>query len=183
VSARCTRPAEWQTLVEYWAGELSQPDEQALEEHLFGCEACSQRSGSVAAISEGFRGMLPPILSPERLAELRARGMTILESHFAPSERKEVPFPAEVELMVHNLGGLPLEHATRVSFSLYLESDPARMLMAFDDVPFDRANGRVLLACQQHYAAFPPDTVAELQIHGADDQPRSVRYTILHRYA
>jgi hypothetical protein len=178
----CASAVDWSTLVDYWAGELSPEQQQALEEHLFGCESCSERSASVASITESFRGMLPPVVTPELVAGLRQRGMSIVENHFSPGERKEVEFPAGVELLIHRLCGLPLEGATRVSFSLHVEGDPQRVLVAQDDVPFDRASGSVLVACQQHYASMPPDTVAELWVHGQGESPRRLQFTILHRW-
>jgi hypothetical protein len=51
-----------------------------------------------------------------------------------------------------------------------------------DDAPFDRARGEVLVACQQHYASYPPDTVAEVRVHDAEGRERLDTYTILHRY-
>lgn len=182
MSPTCASAVDWATLVDYWAGELPPEQQQALEEHLFGCESCSERSASVASITESFRGMLPPVLTPEQLTALRQRGMSIVENRFAPGERKEVVFPADVELLIHRLCGLPLEGATRVSFSLRAESDPQRVLVAQDDVPFDRESASVLVACQQHYASMPPDTVAELWIHGQEEPPRRLQFTILHRW-
>jgi hypothetical protein len=183
MSASCPGAVEWPTLVDYWAGELPDPEQQVLEEHLFGCACCSQRSASVAAITESIRGMLPPIVTPELVERLRQRGMTIVENRFSPGERKEVAFPADVELLIHRLCGLPLEQAARVSFSLHVEGDPQRVLMALDDVPFDCESGSVLLACQQHYASMPPDTVAEVHVHGPGAEPRRLQFTILHRFA
>jgi hypothetical protein len=182
MSAACAGPVGWPTLVDYWAGELSPDAQQALEEHLIGCESCSERSASVASITESFRGMLPPVVTPELVAGLRQRGMSVVENRFAPGERKEVVFPADLELLIHRLCGLPLEGATRVSFKLRAESDPERVLVALEDVPFDRASGSVLVACQQHYASMPPDTVAELWVHGPGDSPRHLQFTILHRW-
>ena len=51
-----------------------------------------------------------------------------------------------------------------------------------DPVPFERAEGAVLIACQRHFATLPPDTRFELSIHGPDRSVTTAAYTILHQY-
>ena len=178
----CPAPIEFADVVDYWAGDLPEQDEAALEEHLLGCEACSARSARVASVSETLRGLIPPIVTPEALAGLRQRGLRVLEHTMTPGERKQVVFPAQVDLLIHRLAGLELAQAARVGFELRCESD-GRVLMALEDVPFDREQGAVLLACQQHYASMPPDTVAELRVRGQGGEETRVVYTILHHFA
>ena len=54
--ARCdTTPHD---LLAYWLGELDEPREHALEEHLFACAACSKKLEGVAALGAAIRGEL-----------------------------------------------------------------------------------------------------------------------------
>jgi hypothetical protein len=172
---------DWAGLVDYWAGDLGADDEAAHEEHLFGCEACSRLSARVAAVTETLRALIPPLLSPEALARLTARGLKIIENSMQPGERRDVVFPKEADILLHRLGGLDLEGATRVSFEMRSESS-GTIIAAVDDVPLDRARGELLVACQQHFSAYPADTVAEVRVHAADGGERVSTYTILHRW-
>jgi hypothetical protein len=52
-----------------------------------------------------------------------------------------------------------------------------------EDAPFDVASGSVLVACQKHYAAMPPNTVARMRIVRTAGSSSEHTFTILHRYA
>jgi anti-sigma factor RsiW len=181
MSVSCTSPIAWESLVDYWAGDLAQHEQDVLEEHVMGCERCASASARVAAMTEAFRAMIPPLLTPETLARLHSKGLRILENPMHPGERKQVLFPANVDVLLHRLGGLDLAHATRVSFTLRVEST-AHVLIAIDDAVFDRNAGAVLVACQMHFASLPPDTVAEIRTLDESGVETVREYTILHRF-
>src|SRR5215472_12144849 len=114
----CTTPLPWEQLVAYWAGDLPLGDEAAFEEHLMGCATCSAASARVAAITETLRAMIPPIVTRARVEQLRAKGLRIRESAFAPGDRREEWFTPDVDILIFRLGGLDLARAARVEFSL-----------------------------------------------------------------
>lgn len=87
----------------------------------------------------------------------------------------------DADLLLHRLGGLALDDAARVSFRMLVEST-GEELVAQDAVPFERDAGRVLVACQKHYAVMPPDTLAEVTVHPASGPTRTSTFTILHRF-
>ncbi len=174
----CESPIAWSALVDYWAGDLTEPELEALEEHVFACAACAAESARVAAVTEALRTSVPPLLTAALHAELVGR-MPIAENPMVPGERREVPFPRE-GMLLHRLTGLDLEDATRVGFVLRVEGTE-RVLFSHPDAPFDRARGEVLLACQAHFAGLPRDNVAEVRVHDADGGERVAIYTILHR--
>jgi hypothetical protein len=179
MTARC--PIEWEILVDYWAGELIPAEEDELEQHLFACAACTAQSARMAGVTEAVRAQIPPLLLPERVVELVARGLRVRENPMLPSERKDVVFPLEVDVLIHRLGGMDLATAEQVDFTLHVESS-GRELASIENAPFDRAGGAVLLACQKHYAIFPPDTVAQVHVHDRTGAKRTFRYTILHQF-
>lgn len=178
-----THPLSWSLLVDYWAADADLTPQvlDAVEEHLMGCESCSLSSARVAALTEALRTLVPPLLKPQTVAQLAARGLQIVDNPMQPGERREVWFPRHADILLHRLRGLPLERATRVSFVLRVEGS-GDVLVSIDDAPFDRERGEVLVACQQHYASLPPDTVAEIRVRDADDRERVAMYTILHRF-
>ena len=181
MSVRCTRPLTWAELVDYWAGDVPADQVGAVDEHLMACAQCTAESMRIAAITETVRGFIPPIVTDELLAVLRRRGLTVRDNAMRPGERKEVVFPSAVDLLIHRLSGMPLDDAERVQFRLLAEST-GQLLVDVHDVPFDRAAGTVLIACQKHYAAYPPDTIADIHVHDRSGRETVHRFTILHRF-
>jgi hypothetical protein len=181
VTDSCTSPLSWEQLVDYWAGELSAEVEASLEEHLIGCAVCTATSASVAALTEAMRADIAPLLTADALARLRAKGLRIAENPMLPDERRQVRFPADIDLLIHRLGGLDLSRATRVSFSLRVE-ETDHVIVETDDAPFDRTTGAVLLACQHHFDVLPPNTVAQVRTHDDRGIETVAEYTILHLY-
>jgi hypothetical protein len=178
----CDSPVAWETLVDYWAGDLAAAAEGDLESHLMGCASCSATSARVAALTEALRAEIPALLAPDQLARLRATGLRIDENPMLPDQRKRVAFPADVDLMIHRLGGLDLSTATQVSFTLRVE-ETDQVVVDIDDAPFDREGGAVLLACQHHFDIFPPNTVARVRTRHQSGAETVAEFTILHQFA
>jgi hypothetical protein len=177
--ATCGERVTWADLVDYWAGDLAPERQNAIDEHLMGCAICTAESARVAAITEAVRALIPPIISTEMLATLQKRGLSVLENPMQPGDRKRVVFPHDVDLLIHRLSGLPLADATKVHFRMTAEST-GQLMGTVDDVPFDRESDSVLIACQQHYAAFPHDAVAEMRVVNRSGAETVHVFTILH---
>jgi anti-sigma factor RsiW len=177
----CANPIDGATLVDYWAGDMDDDAAVVLEEHLFGCADCSAASARVGAVTEAVRASIPSVVLRERIDRLRATGARVRENGFAPGDRREVEFAADVDLLIHRLGGLDLQGAARVDLWVTSEST-GETVGSVDNVPFDAAEGAVFVACQRHYAALPHDTVMTVSVHAPGAPPRTARYTILHRY-
>lgn len=181
MSALELHPIAFETLVDYWSGELAPEQEAALDEHLIACESCSALSARVAAITEALRAVIPAVVSPEMLAVLGARGLRIVENPMQPGEASDAIFPADADILLHRLSGLRLTPDARVRFVMRVEQT-GEVLLALDDVPVDREHDTVLVACQQHFASLPHDTVAELHVQTPEGRERVERYTIRHHY-
>ncbi len=87
MSQPCGSPIPDDMLSDYWLGELSGADEQALEEHLLACDECSARLRSEAALAEGIarlgrQGNLLMIVSDAFIAEAASRGLRVRQ--YAP---------------------------------------------------------------------------------------------------
>jgi hypothetical protein len=181
MSNACRSPITFETLVAYWAADLPAHEQDAVEEHLIGCSVCTEQSARVAAITETYRHALPPLLTPELLAQLRAKGLRIRENPIAPGEVNVAVLDSELDVMVHRLGGLELTDAQRVSFEMRAEGTE-RVMMAVSAAPIDRAGNAVLVACHAHYASLPHDVVAEVRTHRADGSETRTTYTIHHLF-
>ena len=174
----CGSPFSWETLVDWWAGDLDEVRMSAVEEHLLGCEACSGVASRVAATAEALRTMVPPVIGPDRLEGLVRAGVRILENPIAPGQTSDFHFPRNVDLAVHVLGGLVLGAAARVEVTLRSLAT-GHVLGHVEEAPFDARRGAVYLACQRDYAQLDHDLVAEVRVAG--DQS-AAEYTILHHF-
>lgn len=176
----CPNPIPSATLVDYWAGDLTAAETDRVDEHLFGCGACTEAAARVASVTETVRDLLPPAVSRARLNRLRATGLRLREGVFLPGERRQVVFDQETDLLIHRLAGLNLAGADHVSLQIVVESTGER-LVDLDAVPFERDEGAVLIACQRHFASLPPDTRFEVAVHAATGVTRAA-YSILHQF-
>lgn len=157
-----THPIPFETLVAYWCHDLPAAEADAVEEHVMGCAACTKASESVAAITLKLRALVPPIVTLERVAKLREGGTRIVENTMAPGERKAVTFRSDVDILLHRLGGLDLSAAEHVTVTV-LDDDTGAIVTAQPHAPFERASGEVLVACQRHFAVFPPNVRFEIE--------------------
>lgn len=175
----CAAPIPWDQLVAYWAGDLEPTELDRVDEHLMSCGVCTAESARVSSVTEAVRALIPPVVDHARLAALRARGLRIVDNPLLPDLRKEVHFGPETDILLHRLGGLDLLAAERVSIEFSVEAT-GDVLLSEPSAPFDRASGEVLIACQRHFAAFPPNIVAHVRTHDASGTERVARYPIPH---
>ena len=178
----CRSPLAWETLVAYWARDLPRDEEDAAEEHLLGCAACSRESARVAAVTEALRALVPPIVTHGTVEAWRARGLRVEENVLAPGERKEAVVGPHLDLLVQRLGGLDLTDADSVEVTLRDETTGSVVLEDLTTA-FDRDSGEILIACHRHYVHFPPHLVVEIRARraAAADDPVA-RYTLLHTF-
>ena len=174
-------PISWETFVAYWARDLSPEQEASLEEHVMGCATCTTLSERVAGITESLRRLLPSIIAPEQLTRLGALGVPFQETRLSPGERKSVRFPAGIDISIHRLGGLPLVDAQRVAVEVRVESS-GQVILDLPDVPFDRNDGAVLIACQRHFASFPPDILFRVRSFSTSGTETRSEYVVLHEF-
>lgn len=145
---KCARPIPYETLVAWWAQELSEADATALEEHLFGCDDCAAASEGIGRLVGGFRELIPPVISHAHRDRLRGRGVRIRTTQVEPNGTARALFSKDMDLLVHELRG-DLSRAERVDLDLVLPD--GNVLMSLEHVPFDARGGSVLIACQRHY--------------------------------
>lgn len=173
----CPSPLSWETLVDWWAGDLDEAGGSAVEEHVLGCDVCAAVASRVAATAEALRTMVPPVVGPERLQELVRAGVRIMENPIAPGQTSDFHFPRNADLAVHVLGGLTLGAAARVEVTLRSLAT-GNILGHVVDAPFDARRGAVYLACQRDYAQLDHDLVAEVRV----GKGSPAQYTILHHF-
>jgi hypothetical protein len=172
-------PIAFERLVDAFAGELSEADEQVLEAHVFECDVCGEAYARLGRSIGALRSYLPPVISHERLARLRRDGVPLRFTAVTSGTPVAVPFGAGVDLLVHALQG-DLRDAERVDVTL--ESMRGEPLVSLEDVAFDRESGEVLIACKSHYMAlgFPAELRFRVRAHSTDGAHEVGEYVVDH---
>jgi len=167
-------------LVAYCCAELAEAEEEAFEEHFFGCASCAFEAESLARVIKALRSATPAVLGRSAFEALQRRAYPLAVNPMLPGQHANVHYPAPGHLLIHRLSGLDLTRAQRVDVAL--ETSVGERFGTLEDVPFDADRGEVLLACQAHYAEmFPPDVVFVLQAVGTAGPDELARYSVLHR--
>jgi hypothetical protein len=176
---RCKAPITWEALVDYWAGDMPASETDRVDEHLFGCDACSAESARFARLAQALRSAIPAVISAEQMRDLHARGLVVEENVVPAGARREVVFKANVDIMVHRLGGLDLSQVERVHVTVRSESSGG-VMHEEHFAPFDRERGEVLIACQRHFEAMPRDVMFDVHAHHASGASSLTQYFVPH---
>jgi hypothetical protein len=135
MSAPCDRPLEMAALVDYWLEGEGQ-GHNAIEEHLFGCDACSRRLQGLVALGEGIRrlareGAVEMVVTPSFLAKAAQEGLRTREYRVAPGGRVDCTVTPDDDLLVGRLVG-DFRGLSRLDVVAEQEGLPARRIQ---DVP------------------------------------------------
>jgi hypothetical protein len=145
----CPSPVAWASLVDYWAHELTPADADAVEEHVFACDTCTERLGGVGALARGIaraprrKGGMRLMLTPSLVDTLASHGVRMRHYRLQAGESVECAVGADDDLVVSwlraDFAGVERVNATA------LDANGAPM-ERFEDVPIDRKNGQVVFA-------------------------------------
>lgn len=167
-------------LHDYFAGELPVDEERELEEHVFDCNVCGQLFERVGALSAALQRLVPPIVSRRKLRALVERGVRLSIHPVHPGAETSVEFSEGLELLIFELHA-ELGGVQRMDFEIGAMHGPRTLVFA--DVPFDRARGEVLVACQRHYLTeFEGDTPI-FRLYAVEPSERRMvgEYIVEHR--
>jgi len=143
----CPNPLDAVTLADYWLGQLPQPEEDAVDEHLFSCDACGDRLREVIALAEGLRslareGSLRMIVSDAFLQRATAEGLRVRQYTPAAGGSVQCTVTAEDDLLIGNLP-VDLHGAARVDLSIC--DSLGREQFRLPDIPVNPAANHVAL--------------------------------------
>ena len=113
------RPA---VLADYWLALLAPPEEEAVEEHLLGCDQCGERLREVIALAEGVaqlarEGCLRMIVSDTYLKRAAEKGLRVREYAPPPGGSVQCTVTAEDDLLIGRLAA-NLSGAKQVDLSI-----------------------------------------------------------------
>jgi hypothetical protein len=115
----CAHPIDATVLADYWVGALPRgPEEEAVEEHLIGCDACAARLREVIALAEGVRnvareGNLRMVVSEAYLERAAENGLRIRQHVPTPGRIYQCTVEADDDLLIVRLAA-DLRGAARV---------------------------------------------------------------------
>jgi hypothetical protein len=167
----CSNPLEPALLMDYWLTVMSAADEEAVETHLFTCDACGDRLREVIALAEGLRALARSgslqVVVPDRFVEHAvATGLHVREYAPPHGESIQCTVAADDDLLVARLAA-DLSTAQRVDLSW---CDPRGVeLQRLADIPIRADGGSVI--CQQSitWAKASPTSTMTARLLAVDD--------------
>lgn len=182
----CLAPLPLESLVDYTAGDLTQEDEQRLEEHYFGCEACARRLASVEALGQGVRdlvrgGKTRASVTLDVVERIARQGLGVRRYVLAPGETVQCTAAPEDDFVLVELeAGAALQGGAQVEVlteDLAAGGAERRLLLA----AIDRARGSILLLFPAHAVrAFPRSRWTMHVTFEADPSTRLGAYVMEH---
>jgi hypothetical protein len=150
--AACGAPLAAPELLQYWLGELEEPRELTLDEHLFACGACSERLGAIvdlgAAVRQVFlEGWLNVMLPEPFIRGLQSAGFKVREYDLAAGGSVNCTVTPEDDFVVSYLRA-PLAGVQRLD--VLIDDSTSGQLRA-NDVAFDPAAGLLVAVTSTVY--------------------------------
>jgi hypothetical protein len=133
----CFNPIDAAVLADYWLAALVQPEEEAVEEHLFTCDECGARLREVIALAEGVRkiareGSLRMVVSDAFLKRAEEEGLRIREYALPAGGGVQCTVTADDDFLVGRLAA-NLTGAKRIDLCICDERGVEQLRMA--DIP------------------------------------------------
>jgi hypothetical protein len=144
---KCSNPIDAAVLADYWLAALPRADEEALEEHLFACDACGDRLREVIALAEGIRelareGSLRMVVSDVFLRCVAEEGLRIRQYAPPAGGSVECTVTAEDDFLIGRLAA-DLSGVARVDLSICDETGIEQLRLP--DIPVQPGAGSVIL--------------------------------------
>lgn len=150
----CPNPIDAAVLTDYWLAALSQPEEEAVETHLFTCDSCGGRLRELIALADSVRtlarqGSLLMVVSDSFMQCVTAEGLRIREYAPPPNGSIACTVSAEDDFLIGRLTA-NLTEASRVDLSFCDRHGVERMRLP--DIPFRSTAGSVTFQQSITYA-------------------------------
>jgi putative zinc finger protein len=147
VRRACDQPLEFRDLVDYWFEELSTPDAERVEQHLFECDDCGGRLRALAALRDGVRrlahaGTVQMTVTRSFLETAAREGLRSREYVVRPGERVACTVTAQDDLLISRMRA-DFTGVSRLDVLLRVEGEPE---VRIPDVPIGRDAEELIMA-------------------------------------
>lgn len=167
-SARCAAGTPWGVLLAYWLGGA----DDALEEHVFECDACTADLERLAALGTAIRaqvraGDMRGTATPELLERLAGEGVRVRRYALGPGEVVHCSVGPQDDLVTVALG-VPPEALDAARLDLVFRCATLDMNRRAEDVPI-AADGAVHWVEPGAFLAPLPAHVLDVRLVAVDD--------------
>jgi hypothetical protein len=183
----CPDPIDFEALLGWWLGDLTQAAQEALEEHVFQCAHCTRRLEEFAALAGGVRdavrtGAVGAMVSAQFLEVLRQAGLRIREYHVAPGSSVHCTILTCDDAVVGHMRA-PLRGVQRLDAVSHVEIDgiPGPEVR-LEDLPFDPSADEVLFVPAAAALKKMPSHTLRLRLLAVEAQGEAAigEYTFVH---
>ena len=155
----CGNPIDFTVLADYWVAALDGPEEQAVEEHLFTCDACGTRLREVIALAEGIRnlarsGALRMVVSDAFLQRAAQDGLRVRQYAPLPGGGVHCTVTEQDDILI---GRLAADLSAATTVDLQFLDEKGTELGRMPDVPFHPTAGAVVYQESITFAKGAPD--------------------------
>lgn len=167
----CQSPLPWDTLLDYWCGDLDTGSEEQIEEHYLGCAHCSRRLEQLKDLAQGVRSLARSsgatmIVNEAFVRRLARDGRHLREYRVPLNGSVNCTVTADDDFLVSYLEA-PLAGVQRIDM-LTLDND-GRILLRQDDIPFDADSGSVIFLPGIEAIRALPKTTMHLRLLAVDE--------------
>ena len=169
VTPPCSDPIDVAVLVDYWRAALEPAQEEAVEAHLFNCDACGDRLRQMIALVDSLSdlarsGTLRMILGTEFAAHATGEGRQVREYVANPGDSVQCTVSADDDFLVARLVA-DLSGAERVDLSVSLAGVEIDRMQ---DVPMNEAAGAVVYQESIDFAKTAPSNSMQMRLLAID---------------
>lgn len=170
----CPNPIDAAVLADYWLGALASLEEEAVEEHLLGCDHCDASLREVIALAEGIRklareGSLQMVVSDTFLKRAAEEGLRVREYTPPPGGSVQCTVTTEDDILIGRLAA-NLNAAKRVDLCICDERGIEQVRLT--DIPFNSTAGNVTFQQSITYAKAAPSETMITRLVAFDNSGR-----------
>ena len=184
MSAPCPKPLDTRVLTDYWFGDLPEPEQDHVEEHLLECHECSRTLSELVAIGDGVRrlthqGAFPVVVGLSYLETAWRHGLRVREYRVPPGGRVACTVTPEDDLLVSRLQG-DFSGVTRLDLVLQTEGRPDQRV---EDLPVNPSAREIIVAQSMPALRALGSSVTRMRLVAPDPAGDRVlgEYTFAHR--
>jgi len=158
--ATCVAPIDPALLADYWLGLLPTTEEEAVDAHLFECDACGDRLRGIIDIAGALRalarsGALRVVLGDDFVRHAEATGKRVRRYDFPPGQIVPCTISAADDLLIARFA-VDLSGVERVDLSFH---DPQGVERGrLNDIPIRTDTGHVILQESATFAKAAPSS-------------------------